>query len=331
MRRLIAVPIVAFALTCQAVTGNFSVGASAQDSGTGGSDGGGMRDSTAGGTDAADAAANAGDVGAVDGSPNDAPPSCACTPQPPAGWTLVALSTSGASCGGAWTAQPTTLQGGMNAPAPNCGCACGTPAGVSCAIEFENGCPVTVANLASSTCVATGSQVNFPGGGTYSVSGGSCAPEPTSSVPPLTWANTLTSCNAALPVVQGSCSTGNLCAPPVPSGFQLCATQSGDVACPFGMKHTEYTGDDDTRGCTTCSCGAASAVTCGGSIEEFTVNNCTGSYTNVSLPIAGGGTCQGSGASLEYIQSTSGGSCAASGGMATGSAAPTGPVTFCCL
>jgi hypothetical protein len=321
-QRVLALTFVVLAAACQAVTGSFSVGSERQDSGGVGSDGGG----------AGDAKTGLSDTGAVDDQPNDAPPpSCTCTPQPPAGWTLVVFSSSGASCGGAWAAQPTTLHDGMSAPTPTCGCTCGAPASVSCAIEFENGCPVPVTNLASSNCVETGSQVSFPGGGTYSVSGGTCAPEPTSSVPPLTWTNTLTSCNAAQPFVQGSCSTGDLCAPPVPSGFQLCATQSGDVACPFGTKHTEYTGDDDTRGCSTCTCGSASAVTCGGSIEEFSANNCTGSYTNVSLPIAGGGTCQGSGSSLEYIQSTSGGSCTASGGTATGSAAPTGPITLCCF
>ena len=293
MRRLIAVAIVVFPLACQAVTGDFSVGAGGRDSGAGSNDGEGVGDSATGVTDAATA---------VD-APSPEASSCACTPAPPSGWTLVALSTSGAPCGGPWNAEPTTLHDGISAPAPTCGCTCGAPTGVSCAIEFENGCPVPVTNLASNTCVTTGSQVNFPGGGTYSVSGGSCAPEPTSSIPPVTWANTLTSCNAALPIVQGSCSTGDLCAPPVPSGFQLCAAQEGDVACPFGTKHTEYTGDDDdTRACTACSCGAASAVQCGGTIEEFTSNNCTGAYTNLNLPVAGGGTCQGSRSSLEYIQ-----------------------------
>jgi hypothetical protein len=82
MRRLITLPIVAFALACQAVTGNFSVGASAQDSGTGGNDGGGMRDSTAGGADAADATADQG--GPVDGA-LDATTDASAAPDGPAG------------------------------------------------------------------------------------------------------------------------------------------------------------------------------------------------------------------------------------------------------
>jgi hypothetical protein len=111
--------------------------------------------------------------------------------------------------------------------------------------------------------------------------------------------------------------------------------QAGDVACPFGTKHLEYAGADDTRGCTKCSCGDPAAVQCGGAIDEYAVAGCTGSYTTVNLPIAGGGTCQnvagGTGLSLKYVQSISAGSCTATGGAATGSAAPTGPTTFCCL
>jgi hypothetical protein len=72
-------------------------------------------------------------------------------------------------------------------------------------------------------------------------------------------------------------------------------------------------------------------VQCGGTIEEFTATNCTGAYMNLNLPVAGGGTCQGGAGSMQYVQTTSGGSCAPSGGTATGTATPSGPVTFCCL
>ncbi|MGH7298256.1 MAG: hypothetical protein ACRELB_25175 [Polyangiaceae bacterium] len=111
--------------------------------------------------------------------------------------------------------------------------------------------------------------------------------------------------------------------------------QSGDVACPFGTKHLEYAGADDARGCTTCSCGDPAAIKCGGAIDDYAAAGCAGSYTTVGLLIAGGATCQsvsgGSGLSIKYAPSTSGGSCAATGGAATGSAAATGPTTFCCL
>jgi hypothetical protein len=53
MRRLLAVPIVAFPLACQAVTGSFSVGAGGRDSGVGSNDAGGTDDSATGGADAA--------------------------------------------------------------------------------------------------------------------------------------------------------------------------------------------------------------------------------------------------------------------------------------
>jgi len=270
---------------------------------------------------------------ASEGSSTEGGQTCTCTTDVPAGWTLVTFSTSGATCDGAWAGQSIALHDGMNAPAPTCDCACGAPNGVSCSIEMEDGCPGSVQNVASGTCFAQGSTggVNFPGGGTYAVSGGACAPQPTSNIPPLTWSDNVTACGASLPIGQGSCGTGDTCVPAAPTGFKVCGMQTGDVACPFGTKSLEYTGADDTRACTTCACGTVGGVQCGGVIEEYTSADCVGTYTDMSLPVAGGGTCQGDPGSMQYVQATTGGSCAASGGTATGNAVPMGATTFCCL
>jgi hypothetical protein len=275
------------------------------------------------------------DAGATDADATDAG-LCTCTPQPPAGWTLVVLSASGAPCTGAWSGQATTLHDGISAPTPTCGCNCGAPTGVACTVEMEQNCVVgTPTKLASGTCVsAPGGQGDFPGGpngGVYGASDGSCAPQNTSNVPPVTWTSTLTACNATAPIGVGSCGSGDTCAPAVPAGFQLCATQAGEVACPFGTQRTEYTDANDTRACSTCTCGAPQAVQCGGPIVTYTSSDCSG--TSVPLPSQNYGPCTTlfGGKSFEYQQAIVSGSCSPSGGVASGAATPSETVTLCCL
>lgn len=127
--------------------------------------------------------------------------------------------------------------------------------------------------------------------------------------------------------------------PPTDSGFQLCIEHDGMLPCPPGPYQNslvEYAGVADTRGCSSCTCGSPSGVTCGGTWTAYTDTMCQtewvaqngtpGQYT----PPA---TCVGPSIgeqSVMYRQSATGGSCAASAVMPTGGVSPTGPVTLCC-
>lgn len=336
LRRVLALTFVLLPAACQAVTGSFSVGPERQDSGGVASDGGGTGDATMGSADAADAKTGPNDAGAVDGQPNDASPSCTCTPQPPTGWTLVALSTSQASCAGAWTGSSSTTYDGLDAGAPTCGCTC-APSGAGCVVTFSwdqnctcgcEGCCSgnTVLFLPANGCAPATVQASsdMSVSAPYYDAGASpsCTPQLTTSLPPTSWARTVTSCSPTLPIGQGTCGAGDQCVPAAPAGFAVCVEQAGDLTCPFGTKQLEYGGVNDTRGCSSCTCNGPTGFACGGSTVVYTANDCSGA----SSPLQ----CGPAGNSVQFVASP-GGTCGASSVSATGSATPTGPVTFCCL
>jgi hypothetical protein len=173
------------------------------------------------------------------------------------------------------------------------------------------------------------------------VSGGSCtASGGTPTVTPTSWSELGVACNGETTVTTG-CTGGSVCAPKPPSPFEsgLCIEQAGVVACPagaFSTQHVFYTGVTDTRGCSECSCGAASGSTCSATVTLYSaqsVNTCTGPVAAVTTgscaELSGNPTVAGREAS--NITTPSGGSCAASGGAPTGSATPSTPTTFCCI
>jgi hypothetical protein len=170
-------------------------------------------------------------------------------------------------------------------------------------------------------------------GGTCTESGG------TATVTPTSWSTLGVACNGETTVTTG-CTGGAICAPKPPSPFEsgLCISKAGDVTCPAGPFTTQYvfyTGVTDDRGCSDCSCAAASGTTCSATITLYsaqTINTCTGPVAAVTTggcaDLTGNPTVAGREASGI---TTSGGSCAASGGAATGSATPSTPTTFCCI
>jgi len=246
----------------------------------------------------------------------------------PPGWQLVeaAFGTSTpAACGAAWATNDTLLFDGLVAPAASCGCACGAPQSVTCALPAKSctydavqgtcNCNPTQ-NLASGVCLPTGVG---GAGGTPVASGGSCVATPSTSVPPLSWAGQARVCEP----------TGTATLPDL--GFHLCIEQSGDVACPgvvFVNSHIEHVGANDDRSCSACTCGTPSGVSCGGTIADFKDTGCTQPNGDLGLnPTA----CSGyAGGGVEYQAAPSGGSCGAATVTPTGVATPTGDVTVCC-
>src|SRR5437762_2820677 len=74
----------------------------------------------------------------------------------------------------------------------------------------------------------------------------------TQTVPPPSWAQVAQACIQTTAPVQGSCNTGELCAPPPESNFNLCIAHSFDLPCPAGaysVKRVAYESQNDTRGC----------------------------------------------------------------------------------
>jgi hypothetical protein len=64
-----------------------------------------------------------------------------------------------------------------------------------------------------------------------------------------------------------------------PEGFRTCVAQKGDIACDsysvYSERHVFYSGVDDTRTCTPCTCGAPTGGTCSMLITLYTDAACS--------------------------------------------------------
>src|SRR5262249_39641412 len=129
--------------------------------------------------------------------------------------------------------------------------------------------------------------------------------------------------------------------PPAPFASHLCVSKPGDVACPTGSVYSDrqvfYTDLNDSRGCSDCTCGAASGGSCQITIHLFS-DPAQGVCSSEEVSFLAG-QCQNlSGNPGVYgrtdvvTQAPAGGSCPVTGGgMATGTAVPESPRTFCCV
>lgn len=161
--------------------------------------------------------------------------------------------------------------------------------------------------------------------------GGACMKNQVEEIPVTEWAETITTCRFAENAPQ--CDEGGICIPAAPEGFESkwCLYRAGDHECAspeFPNKSTFWSGVDDTRACTSCSCGGAGSTCDAAQLDVFAGPDCEGE------PIA---TLDANAGCVDVV----GGSIApAAGGGATcpvteesmpeGTVAPSGPFTFCC-
>jgi hypothetical protein len=122
-------------------------------------------------------------------------------------------------------------------------------------------------------------------------------------------------------------------APEAAFGHGLCIAQAGDVACPatgYTKRVRFFAGDNDTRGCSACTCGTVNGATCAGSLTTFTSTDasCAGSPITYQLPF----TCDPGQQPGDFrlTLTASGGGCSPSMVTPTGAAVPSQPTTFCC-
>jgi hypothetical protein len=228
---------------------------------------------------------------------------------------------------------------GLNAPAATCGCSCGAPQGVECSavnVSASSGCAsgtTCVGTMPGHQCVAW--NVGSPGGSACSatppsaqVTGGSCAASPSTTVPVAMWSGQARACSPP----AGACAGGACTTPALDPSFKLCVEQQGEQSCPAGwsQQHVEYATANDTRGCSACSCGALSGVSCDpmasappiSDVSFYSDSQCT------TLPTSY--LCSTPYPYARYEPTPTGGSCAPSTVAPTGSATASGAVTFCC-
>lgn len=112
--------------------------------------------------------------------------------------------------------------------------------------------------------------------------------------------------------------------------------RDGDAVCPaagYTVKHVLYSGVDDTRDCSACSCGKVSGASCSTTLTTYAPgsSNCNGVASTLMAPIMCSNGIAAQQTEMMLQMSPTGGSCTPAGGQPTGSATPAGPKTFCCL
>jgi hypothetical protein len=143
-------------------------------------------------------------------------------------------------------------------------------------------------------------------------------------------------CAPTVTLAQVDCKSGSVCAPApaAPYGAQLCIVQAGDVGCPSGPytnRNTLYAGVDDTRGCSSCTCGTPTGGSCVASFSAYPSSDgsCSGQPDIYDAPVKCAGVNDP--ADLRLTITTSSASCTPSPVSPTGSVSPMGPTTVCCL
>ncbi len=323
------------------------VAGAAGDAGTGGI--GGVAGNSGGSGGVAGATGGAPSGGGTGGTVSNA---CTnqgsiCLPEVPAGWTGPVALDSGATAPGPCSGDyptPTTaglLFANLQAPPATCGCGCANPPNAACAkatLAVTPSCsslPTIVAVLnEGSACTP----VSIPSAVPWvhlegNFTAGSCQPQPSENLPPVSWGIQARACGGATLGATGSCAGTEICAPGLPGASKSCVYQDGNQTCPagYGNKQVLYDRAADTRTCTTCSCGTATGDCTGpGAVTLHNQSDCLDAFVrSISL-----GECSINNAQTPYAKYSGGTptnvSCAPSGGTPTGTAVPENPVTFCC-
>ena len=240
-----------------------------------------------------------------------------CVDEAPEGWAgpvawLPDTDPDRPSCGGVFPLSETEAFASVDDPGLVCDCACDDPAGgacdptigvniynVDCNAEDSNGFCIAF-NTNFNGCNSLSGSLDV-GTDTYEDSDNygirirpsapsvatapTCAEMVTAELPDVEPAGHVELCGVN-EVFEGSCATGETCVPSPanPYSVGLCVWSDGDVACPEGTAYTErqvvYTGIDDTRACSECTCGDAIGVSCDADVSVVT------SYIIVNLVLA---------------------------------------------
>jgi hypothetical protein len=270
-------------------------------------------------------------------------PAAACGELAPVGWfgpAIYARVLGGGpapDCPESFSALGPSVLEGWNDPGPaicECSCELSTPLTCSSYAYSHNtaSCntynlytPVTTmcvnANLTGWTQFYSNAQ-NFP----------TCMQESSETFPPPVWDAQIRSCKLAEDATGQACGEGGTCLPTAPEGFEsgLCIYKDGDNECPAGAyanKTLFHANFDDTRECSNCSCGSATA-TCTAPLQVFEGTDCEGAPL---AEIAPNSACtQVTGGSVAMASDDDGGCPVSSPAEPMGAIMPTGPFTFCC-
>jgi hypothetical protein len=315
-----------------------------------------VADASIGETRAADAPSAGDALDAVEEVPAHCGGSFACAPAVPTGWVgpfeLYEGSDPAPACESGFSGATLDGNAELSASAASCDCQCDMPQGLQCAsptIAFSSTsalCPTQCATATLTPGLCT--TVDMKARCSLGVSGapitvptpaaptqGSCAPVPTVGVAIPTWSTNARACGTTVAPARADCKGGNVCVPLPTSPFLtgLCIEQAGDVACPatdYTTKYLDYGGIDDSRSCSSCTCGPVIGATCSGTLTQYVSadGGCDTPQTIYALPQSCSPLQQPADVMLSLTPAN--GACKPSPVSATGAATPSTPMTFCC-
>ncbi|MDI3289675.1 hypothetical protein [Polyangium sp. 15x6] len=169
----------------------------------------------------------------------------------------------------------------------------------------------------------------------------SCAPTlpSTSPLPATPWEEVAVACEGLTGTAWAGCEMEEMCVPKAAPGFRYCVVVEGDVVCPttgYSERHLFYRDKVDTRACAACSCGPVEGSACTATATVFKDDACSSFLLGTSVSSEEGACVdmspKGQALASKRVADLTyhAGACAPSGGGPEGTAAPTGPVTFCC-
>jgi hypothetical protein len=168
---------------------------------------------------------------------------------------------------------------GLKADPPQCGCSCSAPRGQGCdppKVTFyaDSTCTTACGAGAVNGCLvipscsgSSGGTANFLTIGNATPSAAAaCAPDGSVGISKASWTGAARVCQLAPGAIHDTCGSSEYCLPASTPYCILFAGDAGDAACPAGNwyvhRHVFYSGLDDERGCTSCTCGAPEGGIC---------------------------------------------------------------------
>lgn len=179
-------------------------------------------------------------------------------------------------------AGPTLLEGYQDPGPATCDC--------SCELQMAPNCNGQMVSYSTANCgtwlesiqvSANCTNINITSSARFSTYGygvGICDETEIEDIPPVPWDATIRTCR--VPENALTCDTG-VCLPQLPEGFEAnwCMYRQGDFECPAGEyanKSLFWSGAEDSRACSNCTCGTAGTNCNDSQADVFAGADCEG-------------------------------------------------------